>query len=374
MKFLAPPTPTALSADPSASPAGSIYYNTTTGLKWSDGTVWRTGLDIESAQTISGTKTFSAVTIATLTLTNPLAQSSTHASPDTDTSASALHHTLGLGANQAAPGNHGHTVVGAVDTRAAATTPGDYVANVKWQFKRSDTLGLPGGTSSSYASLEGWRTYSDNTGDRSNEIAYWGADVYRRYAVDNATWTPWTKMPVDDSLLAHLAGTETFTGTKTFGAATIGTLTLTNPLAQASTHASPDTDVSTSSLHHTIGTGANQAAAGNHTHAASAITSGLLAIAQGGTNSSATPTAGGVGYGTGTAHAFTGSGSLGQYLKSNGASPPTWADLPTGGGGGGANLVVASTNPNLTSPGLWVETDPITGDIVTFWVEDGVPA
>lgn len=38
-------------------------------------------------------------------------------------------------------------------------------------------------------------------------------------------------------------------------------------LAQSSTHESPDTDAGTSSLHHTIGTGANQAAAGNHTHA-----------------------------------------------------------------------------------------------------------
>jgi hypothetical protein len=40
-----------------------------------------------------------------------------------------------------------------------------------------------------------------------------------------------------------------------------------NKLAQANTHESADTDTATSSLHHTIGTGANQAAAGNHTHA-----------------------------------------------------------------------------------------------------------
>lgn len=37
-------------------------------------------------------------------------------------------------------------------------------------------------------------------------------------------------------------------------------------LLQANTHQSPDTDASTSALHHTIGTGANQAAAGTHTH------------------------------------------------------------------------------------------------------------
>lgn len=37
-------------------------------------------------------------------------------------------------------------------------------------------------------------------------------------------------------------------------------------LLQANTHQSPDTDAGTSSLHHTLGTGAFQAAAGNHTH------------------------------------------------------------------------------------------------------------
>lgn len=37
-------------------------------------------------------------------------------------------------------------------------------------------------------------------------------------------------------------------------------------LAQANTHQSPDTDSATSALHHTLGTGANQAASGTHTH------------------------------------------------------------------------------------------------------------
>ncbi|MEE4238747.1 MAG: hypothetical protein V2I51_18655 [Anderseniella sp.] len=40
-----------------------------------------------------------------------------------------------------------------------------------------------------------------------------------------------------------------------------------NKLSQANTHESADTDTATTALHHTIGTGANQAAAGNHTHA-----------------------------------------------------------------------------------------------------------
>lgn len=54
-------------------------------------------------------------------------------------------------------------------------------------------------------------------------------------------------------------------------------------------------------------------------------TAGVTSIAGGGTNSTATPTAGAVPYGTGTAFAFTAAGQSGQVLTSNGASAPTWA-------------------------------------------------
>lgn len=49
-----------------------------------------------------------------------------------------------------------------------------------------------------------------------------------------------------------------------------------------------------------------------------------VAIALGGTNASATPTAGAVAYGSGTAYAFTLAGSSGQVLTSAGSSAPTW--------------------------------------------------
>lgn len=60
-------------------------------------------------------------------------------------------------------------------------------------------------------------------------------------------------------------------------------------LTQAKTHASPDTDATVTSLHHTIGAGANQAAAGNHTHSAYALTSHVQAVAYGGTGLTAYP-------------------------------------------------------------------------------------
>ena len=53
-------------------------------------------------------------------------------------------------------------------------------------------------------------------------------------------------------------------------------------------------------------------------------TASVVTISQGGTNGTATPTAGAVPYGTGTAYAFTAAGTTGQALLSNGSSAPTW--------------------------------------------------
>jgi hypothetical protein len=64
--------------------------------------------------------------------------------------------------------------------------------------------------------------------------------------------------------------------------------------------------------------------------AATQVTSGVLAIAQGGTNSSATATAGGAVYGTGTAFAFTAAGTAGQVLTSAGTGTPTWSGISGG--------------------------------------------
>ena len=51
---------------------------------------------------------------------------------------------------------------------------------------------------------------------------------------------------------------------------------------------------------------------------------GTLPIANGGTNSTATPTANGIAYGTGTAYAFTAAGTTRQALKATTGSAPTW--------------------------------------------------
>jgi len=89
------------------------------------------------------------------------------------------------------------------------------------------------------------------------------------------------------------------------------------------------------------------------TATAGAVTlAGTLAVANGGTNATATPTAGTVPYGTGTAYAFSAVGTVGQVLQSNGASAPTWATVT----GTGTVTSVAATVPAFLS----VTGSPIT--------------
>jgi len=54
----------------------------------------------------------------------------------------------------------------------------------------------------------------------------------------------------------------------------------------------------------------------------------VLPIASGGTNTTATPTAGTVPYGTGTALAYSSVGTTGQFLTSAGAGAPSWSTVP----------------------------------------------
>jgi hypothetical protein len=59
--------------------------------------------------------------------------------------------------------------------------------------------------------------------------------------------------------------------------------------------------------------------------------SGTLPIANGGTNATATPTAGAVPYGDGTKYAFSSAGTSGDFLISGGTGSPTWTSTISGG-------------------------------------------
>jgi hypothetical protein len=94
------------------------------------------------------------------------------------------------------------------------------------------------------------------------------------------------------------------------------------------------------------GTGLTSFTSGGAVYAtsSSALTTGILPIASGGTNSSATPTLGGVAYGTGSAIAVTAAGTTGQVLVSNGGSAPSWGSVGIANGGTGASTASAAFN------------------------------
>ena len=76
-----------------------------------------------------------------------------------------------------------------------------------------------------------------------------------------------------------------------------------------------------------------------------------IAIAYGGTNGTATPTAGAVAYGNGTAYAFTSAGNAGEVLTSNGSSAPTWTASSSPAKASGAIIVNTTTvSENYTIP------------------------
>lgn len=86
-----------------------------------------------------------------------------------------------------------------------------------------------------------------------------------------------------------------------------------------------------------------------------APTGAILPIANGGTNSNATPTAGAVPYGTGSAFAFSAAGSAAQVLLSGGTGAPTWSNqsalsvgTATNVAGGAANQIPYQTGSGAT--------------------------
>ena len=104
------------------------------------------------------------------------------------------------------------------------------------------------------------------------------------------------------------------------------------------------------------------------TATAGAVTlAGRLAIANGGTNATATPTAGAVPYGTGTAYAFSVAGTSGQVLQSNGAGAPTWATVT---GTGTVTSVAASVPAFLSVTGSPITT---TGTLAIAFSGTAIP-
>ena len=91
---------------------------------------------------------------------------------------------------------------------------------------------------------------------------------------------------------------------------------------------------------------------------------GTLAIANGGTNSSSTPTAGAVAYGTGSAYSFTAAGTSGQILQSNGSSAPTWVTFS-----GGATITNDTTTSTYQYP---IFAEATSGSLSTAYIQSSL--
>jgi hypothetical protein len=89
---------------------------------------------------------------------------------------------------------------------------------------------------------------------------------------------------------------------------------------------------------------------------ASSIT-GTLAINKGGTNTTATPTQGGIAFGTGSAVAYSAAGTAGQVLVSNGVGTPTWNNLVVFVTG----MIMMWSGSIATIPSGWVICDGLNG-------------
>jgi len=80
--------------------------------------------------------------------------------------------------------------------------------------------------------------------------------------------------------------------------------------------------------------------------------SGVLGVSGGGTNSTATPTAGTIAYGTGTAIAYSAVGTSGQVLTSAGASTPTWTTITGAAQPFVTQFTGGNTPPKMQSSGF----------------------
>jgi hypothetical protein len=104
---------------------------------------------------------------------------------------------------------------------------------------------------------------------------------------------------------------------------------------------------------------------GNISGTAANVT-GIVAIANGGTNSTATPTAGGVTYGTGTAQAYTVAGTAGQVLTSSGSAAPTWTSVSGTGTVTSITAGTGLTGGTITTSGtIALDTTAVTAGSYT---------
>jgi hypothetical protein len=210
--------------------------------------------------------------------------------------------------------------VSLVDERTGAVSREWY----RWFYSLFTTLGsgtgvvpvISGGTGLSTTPTNGQLLIGNSTGYTLNTLGY-GAGI----SVTNGAGTI---VVANTGVLSNIAGTGISVSGAT-GNVTIANTGVLSIIAGTGISASSTTGNVTLSNTGVLSWSGGTTGLTPATATTGAVTlAGKLVIANGGTNATATPTAGAISYGTGTAYAFTAAGTAGQVLTSAGASVPTW--------------------------------------------------
>ena len=302
-------------------------------------------------------------------------QARSHGSPDTDMSATALHHTIGTGANQAAAGNHHHNGIYAPITKGV--TNGDLHDHSGGDGGIIDHSSLANSGAVSHADLDSHvADTSPHTGhekiiNKDQPGGYLGLgmdgkiDSSRIPFGDQEGTVCEGNDPRLDASRPPIAHAETHTAT---GSDPITLSTLSGTLSQSRTHDAPDTDLSETSLHHTLGTEHTQAAYGDHNHDGAyapiggAVTNGDLHDHSGGDGAQIDHTTlsniGANSHAAIDAHISASTPHVGHEILANKDHPGGYVGLSTSGVisgniipyGNQANTVCEGNDPRLSNP------------------------
>lgn len=201
-----------------------------------------------------------------------LPQAKTHESVDTDVSIASIHHTLGTGANQAAAGNHAHPEYAPFDqgVEGGSTHSHDGVDTAKIPHTNLDGAGSYNHSEiDSHIDSDSPHSGHESISNKNAANGYAGLGIDGKLLPNAYTFgsSAGTVCEGNDPRLTGerppLAHADTH---REGGADELSLPLLSGTLPQSKTHDVSDTDVTESSLHHTLGTGPTQAAAGNHAH------------------------------------------------------------------------------------------------------------
>lgn len=99
------------------------------------------------------------------------------------------------------------TYLSVEDTRAVATTPGNYTRSIKPSFKLGTSVGF---TESAYYTLLGLRGWSDDSGGPAHELAFSGSKgIFYRTGTQAAGWTGWRRVLAENTSGNVGIGTDT---------------------------------------------------------------------------------------------------------------------------------------------------------------------